>query len=90
MRRKNDRVTDDLDRVVKDIERQTRRRFSPEEMLSIVLAGIRGEGCYAAISSQKACDSFELIRDSKVAPWMRWWRNIGRRGLAKGVTVEAC
>ena len=43
MRRKNERYTDDADRVVKDIKRQTRRRFSSEEKIRIVLAGLRGE-----------------------------------------------
>ena len=40
MRRKNKRFTDDADRVVKDIKRQTRRRFSAEDTISIVLAGL--------------------------------------------------
>ena len=33
MRRKHERLTDDADRVVKDIKRQTRRRFSAEEKI---------------------------------------------------------
>jgi len=43
------RVTDDADRVVKDIKRQTRRRFSAEEKIRIVLAGLRGEDSIAEL-----------------------------------------
>jgi len=43
MRRKNQRITDDADRAVKDMKRQTRRRFSAEEKIRIVLAGLRGD-----------------------------------------------
>ena len=49
MRRKNERFTDDADRVVKDIKRQTRRRFSAEEKIRIVLAGLRGEDSIAEL-----------------------------------------
>ncbi len=42
MRRKNERMTDDADRVVKDIKRQTRRRFSSEEKIRIVLVRRHG------------------------------------------------
>lgn len=35
-RRKNERFTDDADRVVKDIRRQARRRFSSEDKIRIV------------------------------------------------------
>ena len=50
MRRKNERVTDDADRVVKDIKRQTRRRFSTEEKIRIVLAGLRAEDGTAVLA----------------------------------------
>lgn len=41
MRRKNEHFSDDTDRVVKDIRHQTRRRFSSEENILIVLSGLR-------------------------------------------------
>ena len=47
MRRKNERITDDADRVVKDINRQTRRRFPAEEKIRIVLTGLRGDDSIA-------------------------------------------
>ena len=53
MRRKNQRITDDADRVVKDIKRQTRRRFSAEEKIRIVLAGLRGDESIAELCRQE-------------------------------------
>lgn len=49
MRRKNERLTDDADRVVQDIKRQTRRRYSAEEKIRIVLAGLCGEDSIAEL-----------------------------------------
>lgn len=43
MRRKNERITDDADRVVKDIKHRTWRRFSAEEKIRIITAGLCGE-----------------------------------------------
>lgn len=34
---------DEADKLVKNIKRQTRRKFSAEEKIRIVLAGLRGE-----------------------------------------------
>ena len=53
MRQKNKRFTDEADRVVKDIKRQTRRRFSAEEKIRIVLAGLRGEETIAELCRQE-------------------------------------
>lgn len=47
MKRKNERHTDGADRVVKDIRRQTRKRYSPEDKIRIILAGLRGEDSIA-------------------------------------------
>ena len=49
MRRKKERFTDDADRLVKDIKRQTRRRFSSEDKIRIVLAGLRGDDSIAEL-----------------------------------------
>lgn len=43
MRRKKERLIDDADLVEKDIKRQTRRRFSAEVKIRIVLSGLRGK-----------------------------------------------
>ena len=65
MRRKNQRITDDADRVVKDIKRQTRRRFSAEEKIRIVLAGLRGEDSIAELCRQ------EGIAQSQYYSWSK-------------------
>ena len=40
------------DRTVKDIRRQTRKRYSSEEKIRIVLAGLRGEDSIAELCRQ--------------------------------------
>ena len=53
MRRKNERRTDDADRIVKDIRRQTRKRYSSEDKIRIVLAGLRGDDSIAELCRQE-------------------------------------
>jgi transposase len=53
MRRKNERHTDGADHVVKDIRRQTRKRYSSEDKIRIVLAGLRGEDSIAELCRQE-------------------------------------
>ena len=36
--------------IIRDIKRQTKRKFSSEEKISIVIEGLRGEGIIARIS----------------------------------------
>ncbi len=40
---------EDADKVVRNIKRQTRRKFSAEEKIRIVLAGMRGEDSVAEL-----------------------------------------
>jgi transposase len=60
MRRKNERHTDGADRVVKDIRRQTRKRYSSEDKIRIVLAGLRGEDSIVDLSRFNAAPSSHL------------------------------
>ena len=53
IRRKNERFTNDADRAVKDIKRQTRRRFSSEDKIRIVLVGLRGDDSIAELCRQE-------------------------------------
>ncbi len=48
MRHTPERHTDAADRTVKDIRRKTRKRYSSEDKIRIVLAGLRG--VYGAMS----------------------------------------
>ena len=82
MRRKNERWTDDADRVVKDIKRQTRRRFSAEEKIRIVLAGLRGEDSIAELCRQ------EGIAQSQYYSWSKEFMEAGKKRLA-GDTMRA-
>ncbi len=76
MRRKNQRITDDADRVVKDIKRQTRRRFSAEEKIRIVLAGLRGDESIAELCRQ------EGIAQSQYYSWSKEFMEAGKKRLS--------
>jgi len=43
MRQKSGRAREPAEKIVKDIRRMTRRKFSAEEKIRIVLEGLRGE-----------------------------------------------
>ena len=83
MRRKNERFTDDADRVVKDIKRQTRRRFSAEEKIRIILAGLRGEDSIAELCRQ------EGIAQSQYYSWSKEFMEAGKKRLAGDTMREA-
>ncbi len=83
MRRKNERMTDDADRVVKDIKRQTRRRFSSEEKIRIVLSGLRGEDSIAELCRQ------EGIAQSQYYSWSKEFMEAGKKRLAGDTMREA-
>jgi len=43
--------------VIKEIKRQTRRKFSSEEKIRIVLKGLKGEEAISAICRREGCRS---------------------------------
>lgn len=53
MRQKNPRHQDGAECAIKDIRRQTRRRFSAEDKIRIVLSGLRGEDSIAELCRQE-------------------------------------
>ena len=53
MRHTPERHQDAADRTVKDIRRKTRKRYSSEEKIRIVLAGLRGEDSIAELCRQQ-------------------------------------
>ena len=83
MRRKTKRHTDGADRVVKDTRRQTRRRFSSEEKIRIVLAGLRGEDSIAELCRQ------EGIAQRQYYSWSKEFMEAGKKRLAGDTIREA-
>ena len=83
IRRKNERFTDDADRVVKDIKSQTRRRFSSKDKIRIVLAGLRGDDSIAELCRQ------EGIAQSQYYSWSKEFMEAGKKCLAGDTLREA-
>jgi len=65
MRHTPERHTDAADRTVKDIRRKTRKRYSSEDKIRIVLAGLRGEDTIAGLCRQ------EGIAQSQYYSWSK-------------------
>ncbi len=53
MRHRTERYQDAAERTLKDIRRKTRKRYSSEEKIRIVLAGLRGEDSIAELCCQE-------------------------------------
>ena len=53
MRQKSERRQDAAERTIKDIRRQTRKRYSAKKKTRIVLAGLRGEDSIAELCRQE-------------------------------------
>ena len=70
------------DRVVNDIRRQTRRHFSAEDKIRIVLDGLRGEDSIAELCRK------EGIAQSLYYTWSKEFMEAGKRRLA-GDTARA-
>jgi transposase len=70
------------ERVVKDIRRATRRHFSAEDKIRIVLEGLRGEDSIAELCRK------EGIAQSLYYPWSKEFMEAGKRRLA-GDTARA-
>jgi transposase len=83
MRRKNERAKDEADCVVEDIRRQTRRKYSSEDKIRIVLAGLRGEDSIAELCRQ------EGIAQSQYYSWSKEFLEAGKRRLAGDTAREA-
>lgn len=82
MGQKNERYQDAADRTVKDIRRRTRKKYSSEEKIRIVLAGLRGEDSIAELCRQ------EGIAQGLYYSWSKEFLEAGRKRLA-GDTARA-
>jgi transposase len=69
--------------VVKEIKRRTKRIFSPEEKIRIVLEGLRGEESIAAI-----CRKYDIHQNSYFT-WSKEFMEAGKRRLSGDITREA-
>ena len=71
------------EKVIKDIRRKTRRQFSAEEKIRIVLAGLRGEDSIAELCRQ------EGIAQSQYYSWSKEFMEAGKKRLAGDTAREA-
>ena len=83
MRQKTERHQDAADRTVKDIRRQTRKRYAAEEKIRIVLAGLRGENSIAELCRQ------EGISQGIYYSWSKEFPEAGKKRLAGDTAREA-
>ena len=71
------------ERVVGDIRRKTRRRFSAEEKIRIVLEGLRGEESIAALCRREGLNPNLYYR------WSKEFLEAGKKRLLGDTTREA-
>jgi len=71
------------EKVVRDIRRATRRRFSAEEKIRIVLDGLRGEDSIAELCRR------EGIAQSLYYSWSKEFLEAGKKRLAGDTAREA-
>jgi transposase len=82
MRQKSHSNDQSSEQIVKDIRRATRRHFSAEEKIRIVLDGLRGEHSVAELCRR------EGIAESLYYSWSKEFLEAGKRRLA-GDTARA-
>jgi transposase len=83
MRQKSGRTKEPAEKVVRDIRRATRRRFSAEEKIRIVLDGLRGEDSIAELCRR------EGIAQSLYYSWSKEFLEAGKKRLAGDTAREA-
>jgi transposase len=83
MRQKTVPVKQPAETVIRDIRRATRRHFSAEEKIRIVLEGLRGEESIAEICRR------EGIASSMYYGWSKEFLEAGKKRLAGDTTRAA-
>lgn len=73
----------EADQVVRNIKRQTRRKFNAEEKIRIVLAGLRGEDSIAEICRR------EGIHQNLYYKWSKEFLEAGKKRLTGDTEREA-
>ncbi len=74
---------DAADKLVKGIRRKTRKQYSAEEKIRIVLAGLRGEESIAALCRR------EGIAESLYYTWSKEFLEAGKKRLAGDTARQA-
>jgi len=82
MRQKQDDRTA-VEKAVREIKRRTRRRFSPEDKIRIVLQGLRGEDSIAELCRREGLHQNQYYR------WSKEFLEAGRKRLAGDIEREA-
>ena len=82
MRQKTEVTKPSAEKVIKDIRRITRKQYSAEEKIRIVLDGLRGEESIAALCRR------EGIAESLYYNWSKEFLEAGKKRLA-GDTARA-
>ena len=82
MSKKTDSKTE-ADKTVRNIQRQTRRKFNAEEKIRIVLAGLRGEESIAELCRK------EGIHQNLYYNWSREFLEAGKKRLSGDTQREA-
>jgi len=83
MNTKNRTQKDSAEKTVRDIRRATRRNYSAEEKIRIVLEGLRGEDSIAELCRK------EGINQNLYYRWSKEFLEAGKRRLAGNVVREA-
>lgn len=83
MRQKSDRSKEPAETVIKEIRRATRKQYSAEEKIRIVLAGLRGEDSIAELCRR------EGINQNLYYRWSKEFLEAGKKRLAGDTAREA-
>ena len=83
MRKRDDRTPESAEKTVRDIRRATRRQFSAEEKIRIVLEGLRGEDSIAELCRK------EGIAQNLYYRWSKEFLEAGKKRLAGDTAREA-
>ena len=83
MNKKSGSSKDVADKLVKNIRRRTSRKYSAEEKIRIVLAGLRGEESIAALCRR------EGIAESLYYKWSKEFLEAGKRRLSGDTKRQA-
>lgn len=83
MRQKTRTSKDATDRLVRGIKRKTRKHYSAEEKIRVVLSGLRGEESIAALCRR------EGIAESLYYSWSKEFLEAGKQRLAGDTARQA-